>query len=77
MQPLILIKKYLIVKYKSYIDICYSGFQWSIHTIKTKVTSLIALSLGGYSALTVHLSLSSNCPVCDFMLVCLGVCFCL
>ena len=29
---------------------CYSGLQWSMHTIKTKVTSLIALSLGGYPA---------------------------
>ena len=31
---------------------CYSGSQWSMHTkaIKTRVTSLIALSLGGYSA---------------------------
>ena len=56
---------------------CYSGFQWSTNTIKTKVTSLIALSLGGYSAFGAYsTSLSSNCPVCDFMLVCLGVCFC-
>ena len=55
---------------------CYSGFQWSMHTIKTNVTSLIALSLGIYSALTVHPPLSSNCPVCDFMLVSLDVCVC-
>ena len=33
---------------------CYSGFQWSMHTIKTKVTSLNALSLGGYSAFGVY-----------------------
>ena len=29
---------------------CYSGLKWSMHTIETRVTSLIALSLGGYSA---------------------------
>ena len=55
---------------------CHSGFQWSMHTIIANVTSLIAISLGRYSALTVHLSLLSNCPVCDFTLVSFGVCVC-